>query len=420
MALVRQRFDAPRVEDIDVTVHEQIGRLDLPGKTKPGDTVAITAGSRGIANIGPILAAAVAAVRESGAEPFIVPAMGSHGGGTAEGQVEVLAGLGVTEESVGAPIRSSMDTIIVTETAAGVPVYFDRIASEADHVLIVNRVKPHTRFVGPIESGLHKMMLIGLGKHAGASVYHQAILDHSFPEILADVASVVLEKCRVIGGLALVENALDETALIEAVLPQDFADREVELLKQANDWLPSLPVDQCDLLIVDRMGKDISGAGMDTNIVGRKYFDHMATSEDRVSCRRILVRSLTEKTNGNACGIGLAEFVTQECVDQIDPVKTSINCITALHPEGAMIPITLPTDREAVHSALQTIGRVDPPQARVIQIADTLHLEVVRVSEACLPEIAALDHVEVLEDLRPIPFDTDGRLENLQAAAAVC
>lgn len=413
MVTVRQHYNVSRVADLDATVREQIARLNLSSSTKPGDTVAITAGSRGIANIGPILAATVAAVRDAGADPFIVPAMGSHGGGTAEGQVGVLASLGVTEESVGAPIRSSMDTIVVTETRAGVPVHFDRIASEADHVLIVNRVKPHTRFVGPIESGLHKMMLIGLGKHAGATVYHQAILDHSFPEILADVASVVLEKCSVIGGLALVENALDETALIEAVLPADFARRETELLQLANDWLPALPVEQCDLLIVDRIGKDISGAGMDTNIVGRKYFDHTATPEDRVSCRRILVRSLTEKTHGNACGIGLAEFVTQECVDQVDPVKTAINCVTALHPEGAMIPITLPTDREAVEMALQTIGRVDPLEARVIQISDTLHLDVIRVSEGCLPEVNALEHTEVVGELGPMPFDADGRLENM-------
>lgn len=413
MVTVKQHFDAPRVDDIAATVHSQIERLNLKNRTRPGDTVAITAGSRGIANIGPILAATASAVRAAGADPFIVPAMGSHGGGTAEGQLRVLEDLGITEESVGASIRSSMETVVITETSAGVPVHFDRIASEADHVLIVGRVKPHTRFVGPIESGLHKMMLIGLGKHEGASIYHRAILDHSFPEILADVASVVLDKCGVIGGLALVENALDETALIEAVMPQDFAVREMELLRQSIDWLPSLPVDQCDLLIVDRIGKDISGAGMDTNVVGRKFFDHMATAEDRVSVRRILVRSLTEKTNGNACGIGIAEFTTQECAAQVDPVKTGINCITALHPEGAMVPIALENDRLAVEAALRTIGLVEPQNARVVQISDTLHLEVVRVSEACVPEIESCSDKQVLGKLSPMPFNSDGRLANL-------
>ena len=413
MATVHQHFNAPRVDSIADTVLAQIETLGLKQKIRSGESLAITAGSRGVANIGPIIAATVEAVRAAGAEPFIVPAMGSHGGGTAEGQREVLAGLGVTEESVGAPIRATMDTIVVTETRSGVPVHFDRLASEADHVLIVNRVKPHTRFVGPIESGLHKMMLIGLGKHRGASIYHRAILENSFPEILADVAEVVLEKCRVIGGLAIVENALDETALIEAVLPGDFAAREAELLKQAIDWLPSLPVSECHLLIVDQIGKDISGSGMDTNVVGRKYFDHMATSDDRVSCRRILVRGLTGKTNGNACGIGMAEFATEYCVNQVDPVKTRINCITGQHPEAGMIPLTLPTDREAVETALSAIGLTESVNARVVQISDTLHLGVVRVSAACLPEIRDSDNTEISGDLYEMPFGNDGRLADI-------
>jgi hypothetical protein len=413
MVTVKQEFDAPGISDIAASVADQMQHLDIAGRVRPGESIAITAGSRGIANIGPVIAAAVASIRSAGADPFVVPAMGSHGGGTAEGQVEVLASLGITEESAGAPIRASMDTVVVTHTKSGVPVHFDRIASEADHVLIVNRVKPHTRFVGPIESGLHKMMLIGLGKHEGASVYHRAILDHSFPEILADVGQAVLEKCRIIGGLALVENGKDETALIEAVRPEDFATREPELLKQANEWLPSLPVKECDLLIVDRIGKDISGAGMDTNVVGRKYFDHMATPEDRVSCRRILVRSLTEKTKGNACGIGIAEFTTQRCVDQVDSGKTAINCITALHPEGAMIPITLSTDREAVEAALKTIGLVEPQDARVVQIADTLHLDTVRISEACIPEVRETPGRAVNGELYDFPFDASGTLASL-------
>jgi len=413
MATVKQEFDTPGISDIASAVTDQMQHLQIDKQIQPGETVAITAGSRGIANIGAVLAAAAASIRSAGGEPFVVPAMGSHGGGTSEGQLEVLASLGITEESVGAPIRASMDTVVVTHTKSGVPVHFDRIASEADHVLIVNRIKPHTRFVGPIESGLHKMMLIGLGKHEGASVYHQAILDHSFPEILADVAVAVLEKCGIIGGLALVENGKDETALIEAVRSEEFAAREPELLKQANEWLPSLPVKECDLLIVDRIGKDISGAGMDTNVVGRKYFDHMATSEDRVSCRRILVRSLTEKTKGNACGIGIAEFTTQHCAQQVDPVKTAINCITALHPEGAMIPITLSTDEEAVEAALRTIGLVEPQNARVVQIADTLHLDTVRVSEACVPEVCSMSGRTIDGDLYDFPLDASGTLASL-------
>ncbi len=413
MARVRRRFEVETIADVCGTIRQSMGASRISERLPAGASVAIGVGSRGITNLPLIVAEVVGWFRDKDALPFIFPAMGSHGGGTAEGQVEVLASLGITEESVGAPIHASMDTVVVTHTKSGVPVHFDRIASEADHVLIVNRVKPHTRFVGPIESGLHKMMLIGLGKHDGASVYHRAILDHSFPEILADVAEAVLEKCGIIGGLALVENGKDETALIEAVRPEEFVSREPELLKQANEWLPSLPVTECDLLIVDRIGKDISGAGMDTNVVGRKYFDHMATPEDRVSCRRILVRSLTEKTKGNACGIGIAEFTTERCAQQVDPVKTAINCITALHPEGAMIPITLPTDREAVEAALKTVGLVEPKNARVVHIADTLHLATVRVSEACLSEVCNMPGRSVEGDVYEFPFDAAGTLVSL-------
>ncbi len=212
---------------------------------------------------------------------------------------------------------------MVARTSGGLPVHFDRYASEADHVFVCNRVKPHTRFVGPIESGLHKMMLIGLGKHEGAKVYHRAILDYSFPEILEAVAEQVLKVCRVCGGMAIIENAEDETALIEAVPPEKFSTREPELLTMANEWLPRLPFPDVDLLIVDRIGKNISGLGMDANVIGRKFIDHAATSRDLARCRRIMVRSLTPETEGNGTGIGIAEFTTERCVRQIDPVITA-------------------------------------------------------------------------------------------------
>ncbi|MCA9051053.1 MAG: DUF2088 domain-containing protein [Planctomycetaceae bacterium] len=410
---VRQRFDTTRVDDIPGTVHRQLQSLCLQNCVSPGQSVAVTAGSRGIANIAVILREAVAALRALGAVPFVVPAMGSHGGGTVEGQLEVLRGLGVTEESVGAPIRATMDTVVVAHTSSGIPVHFDRFAREADHVLIVNRVKPHTRFVGPIESGLHKMMLIGLGKHEGAKVYHGGIMSCSFSEMIHSVAEQVLRSCSVIGGLAILENAVDETALIEAVRPERFAEREPELLKLACRWLPGLPVDNVDLLIVDRIGKNISGVGMDANIVGRKFNDHSATADDVARCLRIMVRSLTPETHGNGTGIGMAEFTTQHCVDQIDPVKTRINCMTSLHPEVAMIPITFPTDAEAVEGALQTIGMIAPQNARVVQIQDTLHLTDTRVSEACFPLVEASDRLEFTSDPYVFPVDSSGRLSDV-------
>ena len=413
MCDVRQRFDAPRVDDIAATVQKQMQSLNLAEHIQPGQSVAVTAGSRGIANIPKILREVVQCLKSLGAEPFIVPAMGSHGGGTVNGQLEVLKGLGITEDSVNAPLRATMETVIVAETDKGLPVHFDRFAHEADHVLIVGRVKPHTRFVGPIESGLHKMMLIGLGKHEGAKVYHQAILSASFPEIIKAVATKVLQECSVIGGLAILENAVDETALIEGVRPQDFGAREPELLKQAVSWLPTLPVDSTDLLIIDRIGKNISGAGMDANIVGRKFNDHIASSDDVANCHRIMIRSLTEETHGNGTGIGMAEFTTQRCVDQLDMVKTRVNCITAIHPEAAMIPITFPTDAEAVEAALQTIGMTPPEDARIIQITDTLHLTRTRVSAALFPLVEQSDTLEFIGEPYDFPVNNDGLLSDV-------
>ena len=413
MCDVFQQFDSPTVEDVVATVRQQMEGLELQKKVRPGQFIAITAGSRGVANIAIILKEVAAHFTSLGAKPFIVPAMGSHGGGTAEGQLKLLAGFGVTEEFIGVPFRATMETVVVAQTDRGMPVHFDRYASEADHVFVCNRVKPHTRFVGPIESGLHKMMLIGLGKHEGAKIYHRGILDVSFPEILASVAERVLQVCRIVRGLAILENSRDETALVEAVQPENFARREPELLKLANEWLPRLPFDECDLLIIDRIGKNISGVGMDANVVGRKFNDHLATDRDLARCRRIMIRSLTPETHGNGTGIGMAEFTTAACVAQIDHKVTRINCITGLHPEAAMIPITLPTDAEAIETALQTIGLVAPENARVIQISDTLHLSKIRVSESYFAAVESSNQLSFVGDPMEFPLDQSGKLKDV-------
>lgn len=415
MCDVRKHFDTTTVTDIAETVHKQLAQLQLQNVIAKGQTVAIPAGSRGIANIASILKECVCYLKSIGAVPFIVPAMGSHGGGDVPGQLQMLRGLGITEDSIGAPIKSSMDTVVVAETDFGIPVHFDRMAHEADHVLVVGRIKPHTRFVGPIESGLHKMLLIGLGNRTGAEVYHQGILSHSFTQIIDSVAEEVLKKCSVLGGLAILENAIDKTAMIESVAPGDFATREPELLKLASQWLPTLPVPDVHVLIVDRIGKDISGVGMDANVVGRKYNDHASTDDDIARCLRIMVRSLTPETHGNATGIGNAEFTTQRCVDQIDHTKTRINCVTANHPEVAMIPITMPTDAEAAEIALQTIGRVEPKDARLVQISDTLHLTRTRVSEACFPMVEQSSDLEFIGSPYPFPIDANGNLSDVPA-----
>lgn len=410
MIRVRQQLPSERLADVPAEVERQLAQLRLNDKVRPGQTVAITVGSRGIAGIAEITRAIVRHFLALGAKPFIVPAMGSHGGGTAAGQREVIEGYGVTEKYVGCPIRSSMETVIVTETRGGVPVHFDKFASEADHVVVAGRIKPHTRFVGEIESGLHKMMLIGLGKHEGAKVYHQAIHDFTFAEIIHDVADVVLSRCKVVCGVGIVENALDQTAIIEAVPPAEFAVREAALLRKAREFLPRLPFRSCDLLIVDRIGKDISGTGMDTNVVGRKFNDHEATEQDDADCRRIFVRGLTAKTHGNATGIGIAEFTNRRTIDALDYNITRINCVTAGHPTGAMLPIWYDTDREAVEAALSTAGRTPPEQARVIHIQDTLHLSECLVSEAYATEIAKHGHLQMLAGPQPMQFDAAGNL----------
>ena len=410
MLRLRQEFDSQRVEDVGSEVASQLGSLGLGEKVKPGQTVAITAGSRGIANIATVIRAMAEHFRGLGAQPFIVPAMGSHGGGTAEGQRGILESYGITEEFTGAPIRSSMETVIVAQTEGGLPVHFDCNAYEADHVVVCGRVKPHTGFVGEIESGLHKMMLIGLGKFEGAKLYHRAIQDYSFSEIIQAVAEVILEKCSVVAGLALVENAYEETALIEAVAPERFYEREKALLKLAAAWMPRLPFRETDLLIIDEIGKNISGSGMDTNVVGRKYSDHEATDRDSVSCKRIFIRGLTRETHGNACGLGMAEVTNQRTVDQVNLSATRINALTGGHPPAAAIPIAFESDSEAVAAALATVGLVEAKDARVIHITNTLLVSEVMVSEAYLPEIEGRKDLEIQEGPDDMRFDLDGNL----------
>jgi len=412
---VRQKFDAPQiaVEDIASEVHNELKRLALGRTIRPGQSVAVTAGSRGIANIHLVIRAIVEHLQSLEAKPFVVPAMGSHGGGTAAGQRSILEGYGITEEYVGCPIRSSMETVIVTRTAEGIPVHFDRYAYEADHVFVCGRVKPHTGFVGDIESGLMKMMLIGLGKHEGAKIYHRAIQNYSFGQIVRSVAGHVLEKCRIVAGLGLVENGYDQTALVKAVLPNELEAREKELLILAKKWLPKLPFPEVDILLVDRIGKNISGSGMDTNVIGRKKDDHRAQPDERPQVKRIIVRGLTPETHGNACGIGMAEFAHSRAVREVDTHITRINALTGSHPTAAMIPIHFETDRELLDAAISTIGLIEPEDTRLLWIPNTLNLGEVECSAAFWDRAQQRPDLEILEAPRDLPFDEDGNLLEL-------
>ncbi len=407
---VRQSFDSPCIDDLPSEVEVELSRLSLGEKIQPDQTVAITAGSRGIANIQVIIKAIADHLKRLGARPFIVPAMGSHGGGTAEGQRGMLETLGITEQWCGCPIHSGMETEIVCQAAEGFPVHFDRHAYGADHVLVCGRVKPHTNFVGDIESGLMKMVLIGLGKHAGAKIYHRAIKDYSFAQIVRSVAQEVFAKCKIVAGVAIVENGYDETAKIEAVRPDEFEQREKELLELAKQWMPRLPFDSAHVLLVDQIGKNISGTGMDTNVVGRKFGTHKAGPDEFPKIQNIVVRSLTKQTHGNATGLGLVEFCRSRVLDQRDENITRINCYTGGHAIGAMTPIDYETDREILDATLPLIGLTEPPNAKLMWIRNTLDVAEVECSAAYLEEARHRSDLEIIRGTCPLPFDVDGNL----------
>lgn len=409
MLRVRQTFPRPRVEDIPRAVAEALDRARPP--IRRGDTVAVGAGSRGIANIAVIVGATVRWLQDRGARPFIIPAMGSHGGGTPEGQVAVLAHYGITEAAMGCPIRATMEVVQIGE-ALGLPVWLDRNAAEADWIGLVNRIKPHTDFKGSIESGLFKMMTIGLGKHRGAMQAHRANIHHGYERVITAVGREMLARARIAFGLGVVENGYDETARIEAFTPAAMEEGERRLLEDARKWMARLPFSPLDVLIVEEMGKNISGAGMDTNVIGRPSNPHEPFPADpRILW--IVVLDLTEESYGNATGIGNADFTTRRLVDKIDLKATLINCITACAPNGAKIPATYDTDREAIETALGCIGLTPPERARVIRIKNTLVLGEIEVSEVFEPEIARRSDLTVVGAAAPLAFDAAGRLRPL-------
>jgi len=410
---VHQQFDGTKVLDVAKAVRESLEKLDLGKTIRPGHTVALTGGSRGIANIPDILRSTAQFLKDLGAKPYIVPAMGSHGGGTAEGQRKVLESYGITESYVGVPIKASMDVITVGTTSEGFPVLLDKHASEADHIGVVARVKPHTGFHGPIESGLWKMMMIGLGKHEGAKRYHNILLDFPWNQVVRSVGRLMLSKAPIAFGVAAVENARDETALIDAVLPTQFEEREEQLLVKARNWLPKLPYDQADLLIIDEIGKEISGSGMDTNVVGRKRAFKTDPCHNQPNMRFIFIRGLSDKTHGNAAGIGVADFTTSRLVKAMNYKATVINCLTSGNPEGANVPVYLDTDKEVIDNALAILGTRQSQDARIMRIRNTLQLETVQISEPCLTELERKTKFEIDGGAQELVYDAQGNLPPL-------
>jgi len=407
IATVRQMFDRTKIDDVATSVRNELKTLNLERSIRKGQTIALTAGSRGIANIETILRTTVAFLRDLGGKPFIVPAMGSHGGATSEGQLEVLASLGLSEDRLGCPIHSSMETVILGETYDRIPVHFDRIASQADHVFVCGRVKPHTGFDGVYQSGLMKMLLNGLGNHEGAKIYHRASVTLEFDRIVQTACPIILEKVSVLGGLAIVENCVAETAILSAVATDDFDRRQRELLVESRSRMAKLPIDQIDVLLIDEIGKSISGTGMDTNVIGRKHNDHAAVAGETPAIRTIAVRRVV---GGNANGIGLAEFCTTRAIEETDLQATRINGMTAMHVAAAMMPIDLPTDRLMLDAALKTIGLRGPVDARLVWIKNTGDLETIACSQACLEDLDQNAAIVIEPERRPMTFDKKGNL----------
>ena len=395
---------APRLE----TRRELEGILS---RLQPGKRIAIGVGSRGISNLQAIVGETITCLREAGCEPFIVPAMGSHGGATPEGQTQLLAEYGITESALGVPVNATMAAREIGVTEQGLPVWFSEAALAADGIIVINRIKPHTDFLSDtIGSGLIKMLVVGLGKRLGAAQYHIASSRFGYAEVLLSTIKVTLAQVPLICGLAIIEDQRHQTASIQAVLPGDLLEREPLLFAEAKRLMPSLPFPEIDLLIVDRIGKDISGTGMDTNVIGRGVHGYSTALNDRNAppkIGRIFVRDLTPATHGNAIGIGMADFASSRLIRSMDQQVTFVNALTSMTVGSAKVPIHFETDREAIAAALGSLALEDPAQARIVRIHDTLALESLLASPSALAGASGIAGSEAGGGLE---FDATGNL----------
>jgi acyl-CoA synthetase (AMP-forming)/AMP-acid ligase II len=408
MANVRQRFEATRLPDIPAAIAREFQRPEVRERVKPGQSIAVGCGSRGIANIAEIAKCVIRELQALGARPFVFPAMGSHGAATAEGQKKVLESYGISEATTGVPVEASMDTTVVGRLADGTPVHVDQHAAEADGIVVINRIKPHTGFRGATESGLTKMLSIGIGKIVGAATYHMHGMDR-FPELLPQIRDVVIGSRNLLFGVGIVENAFDETALIEVVPSDRLAAREPELQALSKQLMPQLYFDEIDVLIIDEMGKNISGAGFDPNITGRNRRAIKWALKPLV--KKIVVLGLTRETMGNATGIGSADVITMRIWREFDVPSTYANIITSANLDGAAIPMVMNTDRDAIALAVKTVVRVKPQDCRIVRIKNTLHLSEIQVSEPLLDLVRRQpERFQPVSDPSPFAFDANGTL----------
>lgn len=409
LAAVRRRLPEGEPVEIETRLINEWQRLELAQQVH-NKHIAIGIGSRGVAEIPAIARSLVNLVRTSGGFPFIVPAMGSHGGATPAGQLDVLAGLGVTEESIGCPVRATMDTVIMGETADGFPLHLDRNVAEADGLIIANRVKIHTDFHGPHESGLLKMLAIGLGKENGAAKHHSYGV-HGLRDIMPEVAKALLQHVNLIAGVATVEDGYHRPVILELLRSDGIVTGEQRLLDEARRLMPRLPVDDIDVLIVDLLGKDISGTGMDTNVIGRLRIEG-EQEPDSPRVKALVVLDLTDASHGNATGVGLADFTTQRLLDKIDFPTTTKNIFTSGFLARGRIPLVYETDEAAINAALDYLFRANPAardSARIVRIRSTLDLEHIQVSASLLDEVRASDGFLDVGAPHPLDF-ADGSL----------
>jgi len=411
MALVRQKLHLARLENLRDETAKALEALHLKQSVKPGGSVAVGVGSRSISQTSIIVYECIKRLKELGLRPFVVPAMGSHGGNTAEGERAFLARLGITESSIGAPIQATEGLVEIGSLEIGIPILMDGRAAEADHIVVINRVKPHTKCQPPLGSGLTKILTIGLGRGQGAALYHQAAVQHSFG-IIQEAACHILKSRSILFGLAILEDGYRNVSRICAVSPKDWFETERTLLKEASAMMARIPLDPIDILIIDEIGKEISGIGMDANVTGR-HRDIIGDYYKAPHVKRIFVRALSARSDGNANGIGLADVTTRRLLDAIDFEKTYINALTAISPEKAAIPMYFETDRKCLEACLNTIGIVTPEAARIIRIKNTATLDTLLASRAFESQIMADPNLQIIQPWEPMAFNKNDNLEGL-------
>jgi len=409
MLRVTRKLNTPVLDNIEKTIRDEIKDGLSKISIKAGGKIAVAVGSRGIGNLPKIVGIVISELKEKGLNPFIVPAMGSHGGATAEGQREILKHYGITEENMSVPIKASMEVVKIGNTSKGMPVYFDKIAFESDGIIPINRVKKHTDFTGPIESGLCKMLAIGLGKEMGAINIHR-VGPSNLAKTIPETAQIIINKTPILFGVAIIENSNHQIAKIKVVLASDFITEETKLLEFANSLLPKVPVDT-DLLIVDEMGKEISGAGMDPNVIGRVFING-DKEPNKPKIFRVVVLDVTALSNGNVSGLGVADFTTKHLIDKIDFQVFYTNELVSGSTETAKIPMALATDRDAIAAGLNSCWMISAEKARVMRIKNTMILDEFYISEALRNDIEKLPDTISIGTPRTMRFNKDGYICN--------